>query len=105
MLEEKIRNVSARMTKVILPLTVAVSLAYVAGCGDEKPSKYCCEAMKCGEEGNPPVCDGSGDDCYCRSKTCCEESACNYGYSCVENGIGDCMCERDYSNKYLEAKK
>jgi len=100
MLEEKIRNVGVRMTKVILPLAAAVSLAYVAGCGDEKPSKYCCEAMKCGEEGNPPVCDGSGDDCYCREESCCEKRDCEGNGMECSPGYEGCQCTQPYNGKW-----
>lgn len=100
MLEEKIRNVGVRVTKVILPLVAAVSLTYIAGCGDDKPSKYCCEAMKCGEEGNPPVCDGSGDDCYCREASCCEKRDCESSGMECSPGYEGCQCTQRYNGKY-----
>ena len=72
------------------------------GCPPEPPSEYCCEAKKCGEDNNPPICDGSGDDCYCRAETCCEQKDCGEGYYCVEGDTGGCICETAYdpSDRY-----
>jgi len=104
-LEEKIKFGSGWRNKIAAPLTVGIVLlgsSYLSSCGDEStpsdpPSDYCCnEEMKCGLEGNPPLCVGEGDDCYCRNKTCCEEKACGSGYSCVEGDMGGgCICQRD----------
>jgi len=77
---------------------ISIGLALGYGCAEDPsnpPSKYCCEAMKCGEEGNPPVCAGEGDECYCREKTCCEELSCGgVTYECVDGATGGCICQR-----------
>lgn len=98
MLEEKIRQLSV---KIILPLAAAISFVSINGCGGEAgPSKYCCEAQKCGEEGNPPVCDGSGDDCYCRAESCCEKKDCESSGMECSPGYEGCECTEPYNGKY-----
>ncbi len=94
MLEEKIKSVRL---DVVLPLVASLSLAAAYNCGDgPQPSKECCNALQCGEgeELYRPVCDGDGDDCYCRSKSCCEEKDCGTGYSCIEGDTGGCICQK-----------
>lgn len=62
------------------------------GCGDDPPSRYCCEAKAC--SGDKPVCDGSGDDCYCRAARCCERISCPADYECHSDSFDNCMCSR-----------
>ncbi len=104
-LESMVGGLVSPFRSVIRPYLMALpllagSMGYV-GCGDEeppKPSQYCCEAQKCDEKedfqwyGYKQVCDGEGDDCYCRPKSCCERRACeSSGMNCVP-GYEGCEC-------------
>ena len=102
MLENKINGWEQAGKRLLRPLaltTLVLGSSYLTSCGsDPQPSQYCCEAKKCGQQGNPPVCDGDGDDCYCRSPTCCEQLNCPDDTTCSTGSIG-CACFDRHENE------
>ncbi len=93
MLEEKMRS---SIAKIILPLVTILSPACPVGCGeDNQLSKYCCEALKCGEDGKFSVCVEDVDSCYCRQETCCDQLNCDPRYFCMEQNFEECVCRME----------
>ncbi len=72
MLEEKLFGRVTVAAREAGPYLAAAAMVLLPAYGCGGPSEECCKAAQCGEEGNPPECDGYGDDGYCREKTCCE---------------------------------
>jgi len=97
--ESRLNRIVSKVGKYIAIGATALTLSYASGC-DEGPSEECCLEMNC--EGNlygNNICDGEGDNCYCRSETCCESINCDSNvddYTCVTNEWDDSQCRCDY---------
>lgn len=92
-------NIAHKVIVSGISLLISSGALYVNGCGgdESKPFRYCCEAKKCStqhdEYGSNLVCDGDGDNCYCRANTCCERKQCeSAGMSCAP-GFEGCYCK------------
>lgn len=92
MLEEKIEKIRSWKGKIAVPL-ISVGLALSSMyCGSEGPSEECCNELQQCDIGHGKICDGNGDACYCRDRTCCDDVDCGGGGAECVTEHGHCYC-------------